>query len=461
MSDFRVSNVLANNMVLQRHRPVRLWGMGKKAGDTVKATFGVFCAEGTVDSELYWELFLPPMDENKTPQVLYLTDGDTEIELRNIVVGDVWLIQGQSNAEMSVGWANSSGHGLYKDDIYDGLEDLNIRATIGHRSHAINAPDRMLAEQFDLVAPEALWQEVNKVSAQGLSAMGYFFAKKLAEELSGEVPIGLVVTASSGSPLLELMPQHLADSLHIPTPQNSNHHRCGMYNVLLSPVKRYTLRGMIYYQGESDQGDCAGYAEQLPLYFEELRNYFGKDMPIYSVQLSSHCPPTETYWKHVSEMRFTQEKLAKQIDNLHLIVSMDYGSRPEEKEWAHPARKKPVGERAALAALAFEYNRLDAEYSCCPILRKYERSGDNAKLYFDYVGGGLCTADGLAPLGFEAEQNGEFSHIDAEISDKNEITVKNFAGGKLRYANRTEIEDGYANIRSSSGLPLAAFEIEI
>ncbi len=461
MNEFRVSNVLADNMVLQRLLPVRIWGKGKSAGDTVRAVLGEFSAEGTVDSELYWELFLPPMPQNKTPQTLILTDGDTEIMLDNILIGDVWLIHGQSNAEMTISWANKNGNGLYADDIYDSLDTLNIRALVEHRSYATEQPEKMLSPQFDLINPAAMWQEVTKSSSQGLSAIGFFFAKKLATELEREVPIGLIVTASSGSPLLELLPQELADRLGVHKPTNPHDHRCGMFNALMAPVSRYTICGMVYYQGESNVGNCKEYAEQLPLYFEELRSSFGKCMPIFSVQLSSHCPPTETFWKNVSEMRFTQEALSKKIDNLHLIVSMDFGSRPEEREWAHPARKKPIGERAALSALAFHYNKLDAEYACCPVLEKYTLKDGALTLTFKYVGDGLITADSLAPLGFEYENKNGFSHIDAQILTKNQITIKNFAGGKLRYANRTEIEGGYANIRSSTGLPLAAFEIDI
>ena len=461
MNEFRVSNVLADNMVLQRLRPVRIWGKGKSVGDTVRAVLGEFSAEGIVDSKLYWELFLPPMPHNKNPQTLILTDGDTEIMLNNILIGDVWLIHGQSNAEMTISWANKNGHGLYTDEIYNSLDTLSIRALIEHRSYATDAPDKMKAPQFDLINPAAMWQEVTKSSSQGLSAMGFFFAKKLAEELNREIPIGLIVTASSGSPLLELLPQELADCLGTPEPTNPHHHRCGMFNALMAPVSRYTICGMVYYQGESNVGNCKEYAEQLPLYFKELRSFFGKCMPIFSVQLSSHCPPCDQNWKHVSEMRFTQEALSKKVDNMHLIVSMDFGSRPEELEWAHPARKKPIGERAALSALAFHYNKLDKEYACCPVLEKHTLKDGALTLTFKYVGDSLTTADSLAPLGFEYENDNGFSHISAEITSKNEITIKNFTGGKLRYANRTEIEGGYANIRSSTGLPLAAFEIEI
>ena len=119
MEEFRLCNALCDHMVLQRDEEVRIWGKGKKAGDFIKAQIGPYEGGTVVDINLTWQLFLPAMPVNCTPQTLTVTDGETTVTVNDVLIGDVWVVNGQSNAEITIAAANSNGKGIYDEEIKD------------------------------------------------------------------------------------------------------------------------------------------------------------------------------------------------------------------------------------------------------------------------------------------------------------------------------------------------------
>ena len=465
MEEFRLCNALCDHMVLQRDEEGRIWGKGKKAGDFIKAQIGPYEGSTVVDINLTWQLFLPAMPVNCTPQTLTVTDGETTVTVNDVLIGDVWVVNGQSNAEITIAAANSNGKGIYDEEIKDIHASDNIRILEQYRDLAcVKHPETMNEPQFDLIDPEiSSWRKPDKQEdIMDVSAMGFFFAKYLSRALNASVPIGLVVIASAGSPMMELIMPELVAPMGYIKAEKENIPLAGMYNALAAPVQPMTIKGMLFYQGESEQWRCDKYPYHLKWYVDELRRRFEKNFPFYFVQISSHVGDGFEMWKRIEEVRYAQFDMLDLIDNSYLVVSMDVGGRKENADWAHPPYKKPVGERLAKYVLANEYGVGDVEFAASPVPFDWDFVDDTVYVYFENVGDGLKCAAGDKLVGFEAAgEDGEYKPVDGEIADDATVIftgVKN--PQKLRYAHMHDAYIENANLASSSDMPCAAFEIK-
>ncbi len=462
MSEFRLANALSDHMVLQRDSDVRIWGKGKKEGDVIYAVIGPYESYGIVDNKGDFEVYLPPMPANTMPQTLVVSDGEDRIVLEDVLIGDIWLINGQSNAETTLEYCNKNGAGIYDDELDTLKPEDNIRVVLQRRDHARDNYEKMLTPQFDMICPEiSSWRDASLPEVKSnISCMAFFFARYISRTLNGSVPIGIVQVASGGSPLAELiMPE-----LKLPLGYNDTKERAipfaGIYNGLMAPVQKMTIKGMLYYQGESEQWGNVRYPYQLKWYVEELRRRFENDFPFYFVQISSHVGPAIEQWKRVKEVRYSQTNILDILDNSYMIVSLDVGGQIQNSDWAHPPYKKPIGERLAMAALANEYGIGDPEYNLSPIPCCWRFDEDSVTVHFDNVGDGLKLLTGDKLVGFEAKaENGKFKKVRGKINGDTIV----FKGVKepvtLRYAYEHEAIIEKANLGSSTNLPCAAFEI--
>ncbi len=463
MEQFRLCNALGDHMVLQRETEVRLWGKGKNEGDIIYAVLGPYEGYGVVDQKLNWELYLPKMPANTSPQTLVLSDGEDRIVCEDILIGDVWIINGQSNAEQTLYAANSNGKGIYDDELDSIVPEDNIRVVLQARVHATEKPESMKKPQFDMQNPEeSSWRDLatapNKLK---ISAMAFFFARLVSRTLKGSMPIGIVQTASGGSPMMELIMPELVEPMNYTNPEKEIIPLSGIYNALMSPVQKMTIKGMLFYQGESEQWRYKKYPYQLKWYVEELRKRFDSNFPFYYVQLAGHVGQAIESWKKIEEVRYAQTKMLDILDNAYMITAMDVGGKAENADWAHPPYKKPVGERLALLALSNEYGIGDPEFTSSPHPCCYRFDEDVITVHFDYVGEGLKILKGEKLVGFEAAgEDGKYKKVRGRIID--EATVQ-FRGVKnaqtLRYAYMHDASWDNANLGSSTDLPCVAFEI--
>lgn len=208
MGNFRLANALSDHMVLQRDSDVRLWGKGKKEGDIIYAVIGPYESYGIVDNKLDFEVYLPPMPANTNPQTLVVSDGEDRIVLEDVLIGDVWIINGQSNAEATLERCNINGAGVYDNELDTLKPEDNIRIVLQRRKHARDdKPESMLTPQFDMAVPEeSSWRDLASATNRlDVSALAFFFARYVSRTLNGSIPIGIVQTASGGSPLCELI----------------------------------------------------------------------------------------------------------------------------------------------------------------------------------------------------------------------------------------------------------------
>lgn len=231
-----------------------------------------------------------------------------------------------------------------------------------------------------------------------------------------------------------------------------------LYNAMVAPYTDLRVKGICWYQGESNAGRPEEYAELLPAYINDYRKQFEQpDMPVIVIQLPNYLDvnylPEESSW---AEMRAVQSQVAE-IDRVDYVVTIDLG------EWndIHPMRKKPVGERAALVARHLVYGEKDLVYSG-PRLIDYEEKDSKVTLTFDQVGNGLVAKGGSDLRHFAiAGEDGHFVWATAEIQG-NQVVVWNDSIEEpmyLRYAWADNPD--FANLYNEEGLPAAPFRIEL
>lgn len=458
---FTVAEAFYDHMVLQREEPVRIWGEGSYEGQTIIAAIGKAKASCRVNEKLEWLLELSPMEASCEPRKLILSDGGQNTVFEDVLIGDVWVISGQSNADL-VFVGNAQVRALYDDFLNEADAGKNIRLLEQWRSESIDTPEKMAAPQKGFTNRErSKWKRADSAKAvETFSIFGYSFAEHVAQQLEYKIPIGMIMAASGGSPMMELMPMELVKAMGYDKPEKENIPLAGMYNALMAPVQNMTIKGMIFYQGESEQGRNQVYPYQLNWYVEELRRRFLKDFPFYYVQISSHGDVAIQGWPKIEEVRYRQLEAMELIKNAHMAVSMDVGWREGDCDWAHPHYKRPVGQRVARLALAQQYGIGDLEHASSPMPINFYWGKDHVKITFAYAGEGLAILAGDCLVGFEIKaEGGEYVQAQAEIAGKNTVVVIGIQKpAAVRYAHMHLAYIENANLGNSEKLPAPAFE---
>jgi sialate O-acetylesterase len=250
---------------------------------------------------------------------------------------------------------------------------------------------------------DATWRLCTPESVASFSAPLYFFGRRLQEEL--KVPVGLIGSAWGGSPIEQWTPS--------PEPTGE------MYNGMIAPLRRFSIRGVVWYQGEANVNRNEGmhYARQMETLISGWRGAWQRDLPFYFVQIAP-WDYSGYLTERVAEMRETQASCMK-IPNTGMVVTTDL-IEPAGVADGHPRNKRDVGERLARWALAKTYGREDVAYSG-PIFKEFKIEGDKIRLSFDYAHG-LKTADGEPLREFEISgANGHFAVATAVIDGESVV----------------------------------------
>ena len=237
------------------------------------------------------------------------------------------------------------------------------------------------------------------------------------------------------------------------SPQNQP---AALFNGMLAPIIPFTVKGFLWYQGESNTGQAAEYARLQPAMIADWRQKWNEgSLPFLFVQLPGfgdyHYTPTESRW---AELREAQAR-SLAVPNTAMAVAIDLG------EWndIHPDRKKEVGLRLALAALKLAYG--ENIVSTGPIFQRASPDGDSLRIIFDHTGSGLVTNDGENPDGFEiAGKDRKFVRATAVIEGNNIVVWSNEIEqpAYVRYAWADDPVN--PNLYNKEGLPTAPFRTE-
>ncbi len=491
------SHLFADNAVLQRDKPIPVWGTAD-AGEEVAVTFAGHTVKTTTKASGDWRVDLPALPANSTPGTLVIA-GKNTIARSNVLVGEVWIASGQSNMEMHV------------DESYDGSLDIPASARFPMIRHF--QVDKQLSPT-PLRTGSGAWKVAGPETTGKFSAIGYYFALDLYQALN--VPVGIINTTRGGSTIRAWVdPDTLANDRTIEATSkfwakitaeeraaypalkakldaeiaaweaaqaaaktagtsftaqrpaeswagltggpNDQFSTSMLYNGMMRPLEPCALRGVIWYQGEGNVGNHVEYSTVFPAMISGWRRRFAQgDFPFYWVQLADHGSTTGT---GMAYMREAQSK-ALALPATGQAVAIDMGDSPN----IHPGRKHPLGRRLARIALANTYGQKIIDRG--PVFKQAAREGTGYRVSFTPVD----STHGYHPLkcplptlqGFELA--GADRVFKPALAEFNQACTTVFVSSPdvpepvaLRYAWRDSPAAGLFN---QQGLPAAPFRTD-
>ena len=449
-AEVSLPSVFNSHMVLQRDKPVAVWGKAA-AGEKVTVSFAGQKKETAAGPDGKWTLNLDAMPANATPQTLTV-NGTNEVKFDDVLVGEVWLGSGQSNMQWSVDASDKAQEEIAAANF------PNIRLYL---VPLVSSPTRN-----DNV--NATWTACTPQSVPKFSAVLYFMGRHLHKELN--VPVGLIASSWGGSriepwtPLegFEQVPSQRDNARTIRDNPNNLAHGSqklvGLYNAMIHPLVPYGLRGAIWYQGESNNGEGMYYLDRMKALIGGWRKVWNQqDLPFYMVQLapynySKKDPATDRAVTSLAEIWEAQAETVKQVPHTGMAVINDIGNVND----IHPRNKQEAGRRLALIALANDYGRKDL-VSSGPVYRSHAVEGGKIRVKFDSTGSGLAARDGKPLTWFEvAGDDGKFVEATAAIEGSDVVvSAPTVAAPKaVRFAFSQIAEP---NLINKEGLPAGAF----
>jgi len=339
--------MFGNGMVVQRNAQVNLWGTAR-ANATVKIipSWSRQTVRTTADANGRWRAVLSTPDaDGATEHTIVLDDGE-RTELRNILLGEVWICSGQSNMEMPLkGFKGQPVEGATEDLI--GCTDRCLRLFTVKRNSQLHPVDTVSGS----------WREATPASVRNFSATAYYFGRALRRAL--DVPVGLVVAAWGGSSCEAWMTAEwlrpFADT-RIPLRQEDiwSPNRCAtvLYNGMLHPLVGMAMRGVIWYQGEDNVPRHPSYAAMLESMIGGWRAAWAQGpFPFYYCQIAPYDYSLINWGGLSPFLREQQTLVERRVENCRMACLMDAGLR----YGIHPRKKRQAGERLALLALANTY----------------------------------------------------------------------------------------------------------
>jgi sialate O-acetylesterase len=462
-------------MVLQEGASVPIWGWGDE-GATVTVRFQNQTVS-TVVKDGKWLVTLKGLKPGG-PDTLTITSGNA-ITLKNVLVGEVWLASGQSNMEFPL------------KQSHDAADDISTSANpMIHLLKVRKA--RMESPTNDIGAS---WTECNPNTTPNFSAVEYYFARDLQKAL--HVPVGVIESDWGGTPaevwmqreFLQANPQYrtevfgewviaedkyerrLADYNKEKNEAKENGTEFTnaaprrpwkpgeLYNGMIAPLAGYAIKGVLWYQGESNAGspeDAWQYHTLFPDLIRNWRTVWGEGaFPFLLVQLAPYRDiqklPSESSWASVRE---AQLKATQTLPNVGMAVITDVGDQHN----IHPTQKQPVGARLALAARGIAYHEA-VEYSG-PVLKRTKIERNQIVLTFDHVDGGLEARDGDLTGFAICGPDGKFVWANAEIKGLDKVLVHS-----AKVAHPFAVRYGWANypvvnLWNKAGLPASPFRTD-
>jgi len=473
-AEVRLPAVFANRMVIQRQVPVHVWGFAA-SGESVTVAFRDATRSAVPDRLGRWEVFLPA-GEAGGPFTMEIAAAN-HIHLSDILVGDVWFASGQSNMEFPTANAINAEKELQNSDHPD------IRLfQVNKASENFPQPDVFTRS----------WKPANRESVAGITAVGYFFAREINAER--KIPIGIIESDWGGTPAeawtslpaltadVALLPvlaayakmeeaegthsleeqaqkaqiaEALAAGKPAPTfpwhPELRAWQPSGLFNAMVAPLTPFPIRGVIWYQGESNAGEerAATYHRLFETLIRDWRTRWNVgDFPFLFVQIANWKPGSSSYWPRVRDA----QRRSLELTNTGMAVTIDIGD-PDD---IHPKNKQAVGHRLALAARAITYGE-DVEYSG-PLYQSVTREEASLRVAFTHAKGLL--AKGGALTGFEiAGPDHKFVSATAQIVNDT-VVLANSAVTTPVFARYGWDSNPPCNLYNAADLPASPFTSE-
>ncbi len=498
--DFRLADIFRDGAVLQRDKPVPVWGWGT-ANEAVEVTFAGQKKVGRADADGYWKVELDPMKANTEGQPLTARSGETSLIIDDVVVGEVWIAAGQSN--MNHGGPDRDT-GYYP--FYQSPENEAELPRVRHRRFGYGAS---LEPQDDVQAmfraEDARWEKTEDYPEGSSTNMAQYFARVLRDEL--KVPVGIIHVAVSGTNQTAWMPKEVLETFPGKAPHENYYQQylaekesklqgkikswddflavekewaengaeglwpgrgmtyanfpTALYNTRIHPLAPYAIRGVIWHQGEG--GPFGPYAERMVAKVEHWRKLFGQDFHyIWGTLSKSSSGQPPLFPAEGSFYRSNQNgSLRKALEvfgddpNVEFVELYDLGN-----EDTHFALKAEGGRRMALAALSQVYGKNDVLYTA-PRLVESSIEGGKAILKFDHIGEGLIyepTINGIS--GFYVFDGKTPAWGDVKLLDQQTVEVTYPGGGSLKTVGYGNATNPHETLFNRDRIPASPFAVK-
>ena len=495
-AELSLPNFFSDHMVLQRDRAASIWGTANP-GSRVRVEFKGQQKSIDADADGRWRVGIPTGEADSTGATLTIQSGSDSVTIEDVLVGEVWFASGQSNMVFTMNRVSAYAE--------------MIKTSNHPQIRMFNAVNVTAVEPQDNI--EGQWSQCSPATVPGYSAVAFFFARKLHQDLG--VPIGVIKSAWGGKPVetftsreaLKTLPGTKAlvdaalqaDASHDEAEMQADYQRRltqwedaaaerrkqpeaerkrlprkpakpkrplategkpgVLFNSMIHPFVGFTMRGAIWYQGEANaKPGAVPYDQTLPLMIRDWRQRWGDDFSFYFVQLANFREPsveagTPDLWALLQDR---MRQVLQTTPKTGMAIINDVG----EAKDIHPKNKKDPGERLALWALAKDYSR-DLVYSG-PLYRASEVKGTTIRVTFDQCGDGLQARDGGKLERFEIAGKDQVWHwAEANVDGVDGVIVSSSHVPQpvaVRYAWAANPQG--ANLVNSEGLPASVFRTD-
>ena len=439
-ANVRLPAIIGSHMVLQQKSKITIWGWADPA-EKIKIRVGwdtvLYSATGSSAAKWKVQLATPVAGGPYTISI----EANNKILLEDVMIGEVWVCSGQSNMQMSVNW------GLpYQDEV---AKATNTKIRFFHIPRTTS--------EYPQEDVKAKWVVCNPDDMKDFSATGYFFGKKLNENLN--VSVGLIHASWGGTPADTWTPKELIETdtvlkraaASLKTSNGWPTEPGLAYNAMIYPITNFSVAGTIWYQGESNVTNASTYTTLFTTMIKSWREAWQKEFPFYFVQIA----PFAGYGDN-SSSAFLREAQTRSLSlsNTGMVLTADL---VDDINDIHPKMKKDVGERLANLALGETYAQREIVYKI-PMYKNMQVQKNNIRIWFTNVEKGLMSKGPLTEF-FIAGDDQNFVAAEAKI-EGNSVVVWNKKVSRpvaVRYGFRNA---ALLNLYNKEGVPVNLFRTD-
>lgn len=465
---FGMPQVFSDGMVLQQEKPVPVWGWSVP-GDKMRVRFAGQEKTATADAGGRWMVVLDPMKAGVKGELA--VEGKERKQIKDVLVGEVWLCSGQSNMEF---YASHLGEEAMKEAEFPDIRFFKVEKEA--------TPER----QQDV---RGRWVHCSAKQIGLYSALGFLIAKDIHQRMG--VPVGIIQPTQGNTRIESWMSleslksdpgfapyvkswETLQTKVHsmAESQEQVNQWKAAggsketepvspvkipssLFNGMVAPVAPYALRGIFWYQGESNAYQSGEYRKLFPVMIADWRAAWKEPkLPFLYVQLPNYKkreaePQKVSPWAGLREA----QAMALKVPDTEMAVTIDIG-----EEDIHPKNKPEVARRLMLVARAKVYGEKIAYTG--PRFQKAEFKNDSATVCFDYTEGGLKTQDGAGIKGFALAGDDKVYHWAEAKIDGAKVVVRSDKVAKPVAVRYAWAENPECNLTNGSGLPAAPFRTD-
>ncbi|WP_026063104.1 sialate O-acetylesterase [Pedobacter arcticus] len=444
-AQINLPSFFSDNMILQRNAEVSFWGWGNKGAEvTVTPSWSNEMIKVPTTGHARFDVKLKT-PEAGGPYEITVTTGIYKKVIKNILIGEVWLCSGQSNMQ----W-NSYNRLKEMLDELPNATNPKIRLLNVSNIASLTSQDNT----FDS------WQESNPETVAGFSAIGYFIAKHMSEELN--VPVGIINSSWGGTAAEFWTParvidadEELAANAKKQRPAPSKPYEAGsLWNSMINPFVGYNISGVFWYQGESNIVSYSGYNKLFSAMINSWRTAWKSDFPFYYVQIAPYDYKSKPEEQRGALLR-EQQVQTLSLPKTGMAVVTDLV--PDVAN-IHPTRKVEVAKRLADLALVEVYGKKKIDYKS-PVYKRHKIEGDKIIIEFNDLKGRLKVDGAFITDLLIADDSKKFIPADYKIVNNQLIVFSKSI--KKPVAVRFGFSDvSRPNLFNSNGLPVSPFRTD-